>query len=73
VAYRWEDSNISVLGRDGRQIERPAGSIGASPFFEIDLPYLDGSGTLEIAIQQDLSLKGTLKSMLETGDWSRRA
>ena len=70
TAYEAGTSNIHVLDRDGRQIERPDGSLGSPGLFEIDLPYKGGPGTLEISIQQDLSLKAELKAMLQTGQWS---
>lgn len=70
TAYQTGTSNIHVLGRDGRQIECPDGSLGSPGLFEIDLPYSGNVGTLQISIHQDLNLKGTLKAMLGTGRWT---
>ena len=69
--YVQDASNIRTLDRDGYQLERPDGTAGASALFEIDLPYAGNRGTLTITINADLSLKGRLKAMLETGRWTK--
>lgn len=71
TAYTSGTSNISALGRNGFQIERPEGSLGSPGLFEIDLPYVGNTGTLAISVNQDLSLKGVLKAMLATARWTK--
>ena len=71
TAYTSGTSNISALGRNGFQIERPEGSLGSPGLFEIELPYVGNTGTLAISVNQDLSLKGVLKAMLATARWTK--